>query len=48
VEAIPASTITTESVSSGFSKVRVAGFAAALGIFKGRVEAGVYGDPGPC
>jgi hypothetical protein len=36
------------SVSSGFSKVRVAGFAAALGIFKGRVEAGVYGGPGPC
>jgi hypothetical protein len=36
------------SVSSGYTKVRVAGFAAALGIFKGRVETGVHGGPGPC
>ena len=32
------------SVSGGYSKVRVAGFAAALGIFKGRVTSG----GGPC
>lgn len=36
------------SVSGGYSKVRVAGFAAALAIFKGRVETGVSGGPGPC
>jgi hypothetical protein len=36
------------SVSGGYSKVRVAGFAAALAIFKGRVETGVHGGPGPC
>ena len=39
---------TFPSVSGGYSKVRVAGFAAALGIFKGRVETGVHGGPGPC
>lgn len=33
---------------SGYSKVRVAGFAAALGIFKGRVKTGVRAGPGPC
>lgn len=32
----------------GYSKVRVAGFAAALGIFKGRVRTGVYSGGGPC
>jgi hypothetical protein len=36
------------SVSGGYTKVRVAGFAAALGIFKGRVKTGVYSGPGPC
>ena len=36
------------SVSGGYSKVRVAGFAAALGIFKGRVTCGVHSGPGPC
>jgi len=33
---------------SGYTKVRVAGFAAALAIFKGRVRAGVRAGPGPC
>jgi hypothetical protein len=33
---------------SGYSKVRVAGFAAALGIFKGRVRTGVLAAPGAC
>jgi hypothetical protein len=33
---------------SGYSKVRVTGFAAALGIFKGRVKSGVHAGPGPC
>lgn len=36
------------AAGSGFSKVRVAGFAAALAIFKGRVKTGVSGGPGPC
>jgi hypothetical protein len=38
------------SVSSGhyYSKVRVAGMAAAFGAFKGRVRTGVYSGPGPC
>ncbi len=35
-------------VSGGYSKVRVAGFAAALAIFKGRVRTGVWSGPGPC
>lgn len=34
--------------STGYSKVRVAGLAAALGVFKGRVRTGVYSGPGPC
>jgi hypothetical protein len=33
---------------SGYSKVRIAGFAAALAIFKGRVTTGVRAGPGPC
>lgn len=33
---------------SGFSKVRVAGFGAALGIFKARVKTGVRAGHGPC
>ena len=36
------------SVSGGYSKVRVAGFAAARGIFKGRVTSGVRSGGGPC
>jgi hypothetical protein len=36
------------AVSGGYSKVRVAGVAAALGIFKGRVRTGVWSGPGPC
>jgi hypothetical protein len=36
------------TVSGGYSKVRVAGLAAALGIFKGRVRTGVWSGPGPC
>jgi hypothetical protein len=35
-------------VRSGFSKVRVAGFGAALGIFKTRIKTGVHAGPGPC
>lgn len=34
--------------TSGFSKVRVTGWAAALFLFKGRVRTGVSGGPGPC
>ncbi len=34
--------------ASGYSKVRVAGFGAALGIFKARVKTGVHAGPGPC
>lgn len=34
--------------ASGYSKVRVAGSAAALGLFKGRVRTGVRAGPGPC
>ncbi|ADO74722.1 hypothetical protein [Stigmatella aurantiaca] len=33
---------------SGYSQVRVAGFAASLGIFKGRVRPGVLAAPGAC
>lgn len=36
------------SRSGGFTRVRVAGFAAALGIFKGIVRTGVHAGPGPC
>ncbi|PTL75712.1 hypothetical protein [Vitiosangium sp. GDMCC 1.1324] len=36
------------NVSGGYSKVRVTGMAAALGVFKGRVRTGVYSGPGPC
>ena len=36
------------TVNGGYSKVRVAGLAAALGIFKGRVKTGVWSGPGPC
>ncbi len=36
------------SGGAGYSKVRVAGFAAALGIFKGRVRTGVRSGGGPC
>jgi hypothetical protein len=36
------------SRSGGFYRVRVAGFAAALGVFKGRVRTGVHAGPGPC
>lgn len=36
------------AVSGGYSKVRVAGFAAAFGVFKGRVRTGVHSGPGPC
>lgn len=36
------------NVSGGYSKVRVAGLAAALGVFKGRVKTGVSAGPGPC
>lgn len=36
------------NMRSGYSKVRVAGFAAALGVFKGRVRTGVFAGPGSC
>ncbi|SEU35534.1 hypothetical protein [Stigmatella erecta] len=39
---------TIANVSGGYSKVRVAGMAAALGVFKGRVRTGVHAGPGPC
>ncbi|MDC0713284.1 hypothetical protein POL68_32780 [Stigmatella sp. ncwal1] len=39
---------TIASVSGGYTKVRVAGLAAALGVFKGRVRTGVHAGPGPC
>ncbi|ADO69322.1 hypothetical protein [Stigmatella aurantiaca] len=39
---------TIANVSGGYTKVRVAGLAAALGVFKGRVRTGVHAGPGPC
>lgn len=34
--------------ASGYSKARVAGFGAALGVFKGIIRTGVQAGPGPC
>jgi hypothetical protein len=48
---IPASCQLRFNISSskiGFTRVRVAGFGASLGLFKGIVRTGVNGGPGPC
>lgn len=47
---LPAYCDLSESIvsASGYDKVRVAGWSAALFLFKGRVETGVTGGPGPC